>query len=143
MLSRDCFKLAVPAVLYVIQNNLQYMAASNLDVATFQVTYQMKILTTAFFSVVMLRKRLSNVKWDGLGHARGRCCDRPASDDLGTLACTSIPTNRQCRRQRRGTPRRIAVRNPRYSPRTWVPQERKRCWPKWPRRPLSRSRRWS
>lgn len=61
--SPDCYKLAVPAILYVVQNNLQYVAASNLDVATFQVTYQMKILTTAFFSVFMLRKRLSKAKW--------------------------------------------------------------------------------
>ncbi|OCF32937.1 solute carrier family 35 (UDP-sugar transporter), member A1/2/3 [Kwoniella heveanensis CBS 569] len=61
--SPDCYKLSVPAILYVIQNNLQYVAASNLDVATFQVTYQMKILTTAFFSVLMLRKRLSKAKW--------------------------------------------------------------------------------
>lgn len=61
--SPDCYKLAVPAILYVIQNNLQYVAASNLDVATFQVTYQMKILTTAFFSVLLLRKRLSRTKW--------------------------------------------------------------------------------
>lgn len=61
--SPDCYKLAVPAILYVLQNNLQYVAASNLDVATFQVTYQMKILTTAFFSVFMLRKRLSRAKW--------------------------------------------------------------------------------
>ncbi|EIW70534.1 hypothetical protein TREMEDRAFT_22759, partial [Tremella mesenterica DSM 1558] len=63
VLSPDCYKLSVPAILYVIQNNLQYVAASNLDVATFQVTYQMKILTTAFFSVLMLRKRLSKGKW--------------------------------------------------------------------------------
>lgn len=61
--SPDCYKLAVPAILYVIQNNLQYVAASNLDVATFQVTYQMKILTTAFFSVLLLRKRLTQTKW--------------------------------------------------------------------------------
>ncbi|KAL1411649.1 hypothetical protein Q8F55_002614 [Vanrija albida] len=64
--SSDCPKLAIPAVLYVIQNNLQYVAASNLDVATFQVTYQMKILTTAFFSVVLLNKRLSRPKWAAL-----------------------------------------------------------------------------
>lgn len=64
--SNDCYKLAIPAILYVIQNNLQYVAASNLDVATFQVTYQMKILTTAFFSVLMLRKRLSRGKWGAL-----------------------------------------------------------------------------
>lgn len=61
--SPDCYTLAVPAILYVIQNNLQYVAASNLDVATFQVTYQMKILTTAFFSVFILRKRLTRAKW--------------------------------------------------------------------------------
>jgi UDP-sugar transporter A1/2/3 len=66
VLSPDCYKLAVPAILYVIQNNLQYVAASNLDVATFQVTYQMKILTTAFFSVLMLGKRLSRAKWCAL-----------------------------------------------------------------------------
>lgn len=39
------------------------MAASNLDVATFQVSYQMKILTTALFSVILLHRRLSLVKW--------------------------------------------------------------------------------
>ena len=61
--SSDCWKLSIPAILYVIQNNLQYVAATNLDVATFQVTYQMKILTTAGFSVVLLRKRLTSYKW--------------------------------------------------------------------------------
>jgi Nucleotide-sugar transporter len=38
--SPDCWKLSIPAILYVIQNNLQFIAASNLDVATFQVSYQ-------------------------------------------------------------------------------------------------------
>lgn len=42
------------------------MAATNLDAATFQVTYQLKILTTAFFSVVMLKRKLSNAKWTAL-----------------------------------------------------------------------------
>ena len=59
----DCWKLSIPAILYVIQNNLQFVAVSNLEAATFQVSYQMKILTTAGFSVLLLRKKLSPTKW--------------------------------------------------------------------------------
>lgn len=61
----DLLKMAVPACLYVLQNNLNYMAISNLDGPTFQLLYQLKILTTALFSVLMLkryiRKRISAV----------------------------------------------------------------------------------
>ncbi|KAG6898355.1 hypothetical protein C0992_009030 [Termitomyces sp. T32_za158] len=64
--SADCWKLSVPAILYVIQNNLQYVAASNLDAATFQVTYQMKILTTAGFSVLLLHRKLASTQWIAL-----------------------------------------------------------------------------
>ncbi|KAI8081562.1 UDP-galactose transporter [Halteromyces radiatus] len=64
---RETAKLAVPATLYLIQNNLQYVAATNLDAATFQVTYQLKILTTAFFSVVILKRTLVRLKWIALG----------------------------------------------------------------------------
>lgn len=61
--SPDCWKLSIPAILYVVQNSLQFVAISNLPVATFQVTYQMKILTTAAFSVMLLRKKLTSTKW--------------------------------------------------------------------------------
>ncbi|CCL99630.1 uncharacterized protein FIBRA_01650 [Fibroporia radiculosa] len=64
--SPDCWKLSIPALLYVVQNSLQFVAIGNLPVATFQVTYQMKILTTAAFSVMLLRKRLSSTKWMSL-----------------------------------------------------------------------------
>jgi len=64
--SADSWKLSIPAILYVIQNTLQFVAISNLPVATFQVTYQMKILTTAAFSVILLRRSLSPTKWVAL-----------------------------------------------------------------------------
>nr|XP_033322616.1 UDP-N-acetylglucosamine transporter [Megalopta genalis]XP_033322617.1 UDP-N-acetylglucosamine transporter [Megalopta genalis] len=59
----DTLKVCVPSLLYIIQNNLLYVSASNLDAATHQVTYQLKILTTAFFAVVILRKSLKNTQW--------------------------------------------------------------------------------
>lgn len=64
--ANESWKLAIPAVIYTIQNTLQYVAVSNLDAATFQVTYQLKILTTAIFSVVMLGRSLSSRKWISL-----------------------------------------------------------------------------
>lgn len=59
----DTMKLAVPSFIYMIQNNLLYVAVSNLPAATFQVSYQIKILTTALFSVLMLGKSLSKLQW--------------------------------------------------------------------------------
>jgi UDP-galactose transporter len=62
----DSWKLGIPAMLYTLQNTLQYLAVSNLDAATFQVTYQLKILTTALFSVTMLGRSLSARQWVSL-----------------------------------------------------------------------------
>lgn len=59
----ETMKLAIPAGIYTLQNNLLYVALSNLDAATYQVTYQLKILTTALFTVSMLGKRLGFYQW--------------------------------------------------------------------------------
>eukprot|EP01064_Diplonema_japonicum_P027814 TRINITY_DN410_c0_g1_i1.p1 TRINITY_DN410_c0_g1~~TRINITY_DN410_c0_g1_i1.p1 ORF type:complete len:384 (+),score=136.88 TRINITY_DN410_c0_g1_i1:50-1201(+) len=56
-------QLLIPAGLYTLQNNIQYYAASNLDPATFQVLYQMKLVTTAILSVILLKKKLSKTQW--------------------------------------------------------------------------------
>ncbi|KAF2130634.1 hypothetical protein P153DRAFT_288291 [Dothidotthia symphoricarpi CBS 119687] len=66
MFTNESWKLAVPALLYTLQNTLQYVAVSNLDAASFQVTYQLKILTTAMFSVIMLGRTLTPRKWTSL-----------------------------------------------------------------------------
>lgn len=41
--SGDSWKLAIPAVLYTLENTLQYVALSNLDAVHFQVLYQLKV----------------------------------------------------------------------------------------------------
>ncbi|KEY66765.1 hypothetical protein S7711_07547 [Stachybotrys chartarum IBT 7711] len=62
----DGWKLAVPATLYTVQNILQYTAISNLDAVHFQVLYQLKILITALFSVILLRRPLNLKRWVSL-----------------------------------------------------------------------------
>lgn len=62
----DCIKTGVPALLFTIQTNLVYLAISNLDAAVFQVTFQLKILTTAIFMVVLLNRSLRVIQWISL-----------------------------------------------------------------------------
>ncbi|CAG8448455.1 6652_t:CDS:2 [Ambispora gerdemannii] len=62
----EIIKMIIPSALYALQNNLLYVALSNLEAATFQVTYQLKILSTAIFSVLMLGRSLSRGKWFAL-----------------------------------------------------------------------------
>uniref|UniRef100_A0A0N4UVD0 UDP-galactose transporter n=1 Tax=Enterobius vermicularis TaxID=51028 RepID=A0A0N4UVD0_ENTVE len=63
---KDTLKVCVPAGIYVIQNNLLYVAVANLSAAVYMVTYQLKILTTALFTVLILRRRLSMLQWIAL-----------------------------------------------------------------------------
>lgn len=64
--SSDGWLLAGPAALYTLQNLLQYVAVGNLDPVHFQVLYQVKILTTAVFSVLLLRRQLGLKGWVSL-----------------------------------------------------------------------------
>ena len=59
----DTLKCCVPALLYTVQNNLLFLALSNLDPPTYQVCYQMKTLTTAGFAYLLLSKRLQLSQW--------------------------------------------------------------------------------
>lgn len=62
----DWKAMTVPAGLYFLQNNLQFIAVILLDGPTFQVTCQLKIITTALFSVSMLGRKLELTKWFSL-----------------------------------------------------------------------------
>ena len=59
----EVLRLAVPSFLYLLQNNLLYFALSNLRATPYKVTYNLKILTSALFSVTMLGQKLSKRKW--------------------------------------------------------------------------------
>jgi UDP-sugar transporter A1/2/3 len=62
----EMVKLSVPACLYLIQNNLLYYALSHLRATPYKVTYNLKIITGAFFSVTMLGQKLGFRKWVAL-----------------------------------------------------------------------------
>lgn len=64
--SSTAWSLSLPAFLYVLQNNLQYTAAENLEPAIFQTLYQLKILTTALCSRILLGTRLGPRQWAAL-----------------------------------------------------------------------------
>ena len=50
--------LSVPAAVYNLQQTLEYVALSNLDAAVFSVLVQSKLLCTAIFAVILMRRRL-------------------------------------------------------------------------------------
>ncbi|KAI2636658.1 UDP-galactose transporter [Xylaria nigripes] len=62
----DGWKLAIPAMLYTLQNTLQYVAIENLDPVHYQVVLQLKILMTAIFTALILGRSLSYKKWISL-----------------------------------------------------------------------------
>jgi len=59
----DALKITIPALLYLVQNTLLYIALSNLTAPLFQVTYQTKLVTTAIVSVIMLNRKYSFQQW--------------------------------------------------------------------------------
>jgi UDP-sugar transporter A1/2/3 len=50
------WKMSVPSLCYLAQNNFQFIALSNLDSCSFQILYQIKTFTTALFSIFLLGK---------------------------------------------------------------------------------------
>ena len=59
---RNTLLMGVPAALYCIQGNLEYLALGNLDAAVFSVLVQTKLLATAGCAVLILRKKIKKVQ---------------------------------------------------------------------------------
>ena len=56
-------RVAMPALLYTIQNNIIYAALSHVDAVTFQITYQLKIVASLLASRILLKKKASVMRW--------------------------------------------------------------------------------
>ncbi len=59
---KNTMLVAVPASVYNLQMTLEYVALANLDAAMFAVLVQTKLLFTAVFSAVIIRKRLRYIQ---------------------------------------------------------------------------------
>lgn len=59
--------MSLPALIYFINNWLVFIALKTLPPPVFSTLAQLKLLTTAIFSVIMLQKRISPSQWRALG----------------------------------------------------------------------------
>jgi len=59
----ELFKVAIPAALYTVQNNVIYYALSHIDAVTFQITYQLKIVASLLSTRLLLGTRVSKARW--------------------------------------------------------------------------------
>ena len=62
----NAIRLAVPSVLYTIQNNLLFVGIQLLSPTSYMVCSQTKILTSAFWSVVLLRIQITRKQYVAL-----------------------------------------------------------------------------
>jgi len=62
----EFLSVGVPSLLYVLQNNLAFLATANLEPAPYQLLYQLKIFTTAVLSVFLLGKVMTAKHWQAL-----------------------------------------------------------------------------
>jgi solute carrier family 35 (UDP-sugar transporter), member A1/2/3 len=99
---QDSLMLLVPGVLYVVQNNLLYFASSVISASEAQILMQLKMLTTAVFSMFLLNKRFSWAQWGALTMLACGCAlveassmDRETTEEadaeLETSASGSVP----------------------------------------------------
>lgn len=96
----DSVHMAVPALLYVIQNNLLFVALANLSVPVYQITNQGKLLTTAICSRIFLNRKLSWLQYLSLlilatGVALVQLSGRSNSSNNNSTSTSSLESQTQ------------------------------------------------
>eukprot|EP00873_Tetraselmis_striata_P046550 jgi/Tetstr1/466814/TSEL_011284.t1 len=98
-LLRNSLPMSVPAGLYVMQQTLVIVAATHLDVITFQICSQLKVFPTAIFASMLLGQHLGVIQWMSLPVLAGgvslvtgssSSVNQPSSNTdwhLGVIAC--------------------------------------------------------
>ena len=66
-LRTDFSRLSIPALLYAVQNSLTFEAMRLLQPTVFMVCSQSKILSSAFFSVILLKTRITCLQLTAIG----------------------------------------------------------------------------
>jgi len=60
---QQLLKVAVPALLYTVQNNVIYASLAHIDSVTFQITYQLKLVSSLLAARLLLKKPVARTKW--------------------------------------------------------------------------------
>jgi len=94
---KNSLVVAPVAFLYLLQNNILYVALRNLSAPIFQVCYQTKLVTTALLSVMMIEGRVySRIQWTALvalsfGVAIAVMTGDGGSSESDSSAASSLP----------------------------------------------------
>jgi hypothetical protein len=95
----DGWKLTIPALLYTLQNSLQYIAVSNLDAVRFQILYQLKVsLVTAILSLIFRRLAVLRNEFTDLndGAVQRYNATTVALGEKMDLTCAAHDRSRDC-----------------------------------------------
>lgn len=85
------WRFSIPAGLYVVQNNLQYIAMGHLSPVVYQVFIQLKVVAAAIFSEKLLKKKHSAIQWGSIvGLTFGLGLVQLSLTTGGKLAATTV-----------------------------------------------------
>ncbi|KAF0719000.1 Aste57867_1343 [Aphanomyces stellatus] len=103
--TRGYLKMVLLAALYSFQNNVQLLALDHVSASTYAIVYQLKIVTTALFMVILLKRSFHVVQWLAMvvlmlgvvvcsvGNASSSSTDKQQSSAVGVLMVVGLAVN--------------------------------------------------